>query len=90
MFELIDRMHDEKSLKKMPQDLPVLFMSGEEDPVGDYGKAVRDVADSFMKLGMKKVACRIYPGMRHEILNENGRERVEADILQWVKETAHL
>lgn len=90
LFELIGRLHDAEALKKMPLDLPVLFVAGECDPVGDYGNAVRSVADSFTKLGMKRVACTIYPGMRHEILNENGRECVEADILRWIKDAVHL
>ena len=90
LFELLHRLHDAESLKKMPRELPVYFMAGECDPVGEYGTAVSSVADSFSKMGMKQVACRIYPGMRHEILNEKGRETVEADILRWIKDTAGL
>jgi len=90
LFELLARLHDKKGLETMPRDLPVLFMAGECDPVGDYGKAVRSVADSFRKAGMQKVDCRLYPGMRHEILNEKERQTVEADLLKWVIQTAEL
>ena len=90
LFELINRLHNKEMLLKMPRELPVFFMSGDCDPVGDYGKAVVNVADSFLALGMQKVTCKIYPGMRHEILNERGREAVEQDILQWITETADL
>ena len=71
----------------MPKDLPVLFLAGEEDPVGDYGNAVRAVADSFRALGMKRVECRLYPGMRHELVNEIGKQEVEKDLLEWMEKT---
>lgn len=87
LFSLIDRLYEEEYLKKMPPKLPVLFVAGDGDPVGDYGKAVRSVADSFQKLGMKRVECIIYPGMRHELVNEIGRETVDRDIINWAKKT---
>lgn len=87
LFSLIDRLYDEEYLKKMPSDLRVLFVAGDGDPVGDYGKAVRMVADSFKNLGMKRVECIIYPQMRHELVNEIDRETVDGDILNWVKKT---
>lgn len=88
LFELIDRLYDRDYLEKMPKELPVLFLAGAEDPVGDYGAAPRRVADSFQAFGMQHVDCKIYPGMRHELVNEKGREEVDADILEWVRKTA--
>ena len=87
LFSLIGRLHDPALLEKMPKDLPVLFVAGEEDPVGDYGKAVRAVAESFRALGMKRVECRLYPGMRHELVNEIGKQEVEKDLLEWIGKT---
>lgn len=88
LFELIDRLYDPDYLKKMPAELPVLFVAGDCDPVGDYGAAVRSVAESFRALGMKHVDCKLYAGMRHELVNEIDRELVDSDILEWVKERA--
>lgn len=88
LFELIDRLYDQEYLQKMPKELPVLFVAGDSDPVGDYGAAVERVAESFQELGMKQVECRLYSGMRHEIVNETGREQVDRDILEWVKRRA--
>ncbi|MBQ7840493.1 MAG: alpha/beta hydrolase [Lachnospiraceae bacterium] len=85
LFELMDRLYKKEDLQKMPKELPVLFLSGDKDPVGDYGKAVERVAAEFQKLGMQRVECKLYSGMRHEVLNEIGREEVEADILSWIK-----
>lgn len=73
-------------LKKMEKRLPVLFIAGAADPVGKFGKGVARVAKVFEKLGMEDVECILYPEMRHEILNEIGREAVFADVLFWLEE----
>lgn len=88
LFELISRLYDSACEEKLPKELPVLFMAGDQDPVGDCGRAVRRVAEKYKNCGMKQVDCIIYPGMRHEILNENERESVEQDILLWIQKTA--
>ena len=72
----------------MPKELPVLFVAGGDDPIGSYGQAVQSVAESFRALGMEHVECKIYPGMRHELVNEIVRKEVDDDILRWVKKTA--
>lgn len=69
----------------VPKDLPVLFVAGEEDPVGECGKGVRAAAQLFQKAGVKEVELKLYPGMRHEILNEKGKEEVYSDILSWIE-----
>ena len=85
LFELLARLHDGAWLEKMPRKLPVLFVAGGEDPVGDFGKAVQSVADRFSDMGMEHVTCKLYPGMRHEILNEKDRDQVENDLLCWIE-----
>ena len=72
----------------MPKELPVLFMAGTEDPVGDYGKAVESVYRSFRELGMKQVSLKLYENDRHELVNESDRELVWKDIWEWVVKTA--
>lgn len=69
----------------LPKDLPILLFSGEEDPVGDYGKGVKKAADLLLAAGMNDVTCRLYPGGRHEMLNEINREEVYADLLGWLE-----
>ena len=84
MFRLIYNLHDREKLKKMPPNLPVIFLSGEDDPVGDYGKAVKQVYQSFREIGMENVQIKLYPKDRHEILNELDREDVYGDIYRWI------
>lgn len=73
------------NLKNMKKHLPVLFIAGGEDPVGSCGKGVEQAAKEFKKAGMINVACKIYPGCRHEILNELNKEEVYADVAAWLK-----
>lgn len=84
LFELLNRLHDPESLRKMPPELPVFLLAGDEDPVGDYGEAVRRLAADFTALGMRHVDLQIYPGMRHELLHEREAQKVEADLLSWI------
>ena len=73
---------------KVPHDLPVLFVAGAEDPVGGCGKGVHAAAELLRGAGVRRVDEVLYPGMRHEILNEPGRAQVYDDIAQWMEEHA--
>ncbi|MBQ2939134.1 MAG: lysophospholipase [Clostridia bacterium] len=85
MFTGIDRLHDKARLAQMPKDLPVLFVAGDRDPVGDFGKGVQAAAESFRQAGISEVTVKLYEDDRHEILNETDREIVYADILNWLE-----
>ncbi|MBQ7566102.1 MAG: alpha/beta hydrolase [Oscillospiraceae bacterium] len=69
----------------VPKTLPVLIVSGAEDPVGDYGKGPIEVADRYRVAGVKAVACKLYEHARHEILHESCRETVMSDLLKWIE-----
>lgn len=73
------------SLAAMRKDLPVFFIAGGDDPVGNYGKGVRQAADAFCKAGMTDVSVRVYPLGRHEILNEINRAEIYEDVGQWLQ-----
>ena len=64
---------------------PILIVSGAEDPVGGYGKGIDEVMLRLAENGAKNVTKKLYPEMRHEILNEFGRETVYADILSFIQ-----
>ena len=85
MFTGISRLHDRHRLERMPKTLPVLFVSGADDPVGDFGKGVAAAAESFRRVGMQQVEVKLYETDRHEILNETDRETVYADLLAWLE-----
>lgn len=72
--------------RRAPHDVPLLFVSGAEDPVGDNGRGVRAAAELARRAGQRHVDMHIYEGMRHEIFNEDDGGRVMADVLSWVEE----
>ena len=74
------------NLDKMDKELPVFFISGDQDPVGDMGKGVQKAYECFRKAGMQNVSMKLYHGLRHEILNEASRRYVYQDVLDWLEE----
>lgn len=84
LFKLLYNLHDTEKLKQMPTNLPVFFLAGEDDPVGDYGRGVEKVFRSFRELGMENVQMKLYPKDRHEILNEVDKEDIYGDIYRWI------
>ena len=74
-----------KNLANMQKTTPILFISGEMDPVGDCGKGVKLAHENFRKAGMTDVELILYPGLRHEILCEHEAPQVYADILSWLE-----
>ena len=86
LFRTVEEDINRRRAAKMPKDLPLLILSGEEDPVGGYGKGVRRFEAMLSKTGMQNVTCRIYPGARHELLNDYNKKEVTAEILAWCNE----
>lgn len=82
LINLIKHSNSTDWFKNIPSDLPILLVSGEQDPVGNYGKGVREVEDKLKKQG-KNVTLKLYGGARHEILNDNTYEETLADILKF-------
>lgn len=75
---------DQKNLMKIPKNLPVFFIAGENDPVGNFGLGVKKAAVSLRAVGMKQVECKLYPNDRHEVLNEPDRYMVYKDVWNWI------
>ena len=73
-------------MAQMNKSVPVLFISGKADPVGSCGKGVERAAGRFRKAGMRDVTVKLYPDLRHEILNEIGKEQVWTDVLTWIEQ----
>ncbi len=86
MMQGIKFITDKKNIAQMNKEKPVYFMSGNGDPVGDYGKGVERAYNAFCDAGLHDVFMRLYPGGRHEMLNETNKEQVYQDILNWLNE----
>ena len=85
MFEGMKVLTKKESLERIPKDLPILFVSGKDDPVGAFGKSVTKVYEKYKSAGIHNVSIHLYKGDRHEILNEVDREKVYHDILRWIE-----
>ena len=84
MTEGLMKIHKAKNIKKIPTELPVFFIWGSDDPVGSYGETIKQLIDIYKSNGMEKLAQKEYPGDRHELLNEDNKEEVEKDIIDWI------
>ena len=84
MTEGLCKIHKKRNMKKIPVKLPVYFIYGGDDPVGSYGKTIKDLFNIYKANGVEKLDIKEYPGDRHEILNEDNKEEVEKDILAWI------
>lgn len=70
---------------RIPHSLPMLFVAGADDPVGEYGRGVHRAVEEYRAAGVETVDEIIYPGARHEILNEPIAADVQRDILNWLE-----
>ena len=70
--------------ESVPAGLPMLLASGDRDPVGAMGRGVQRAATLYRRAGVREVAVILYPGGRHELLNETNRDQVTGDILTWI------
>lgn len=86
LFETVHFSCLQENVDRVPKDLPVLIVSGAEDSVGGFGEGTRKVMDMFVQAGLSDVVLSLYEGDRHEILNETDREKVYADLRDWMME----
>lgn len=84
LFSAIKSACSGKTVKAVPKNLPVYFVAGSEDPVGDYGKGVIKAYAKFKKAGVKNVDITLYDDARHEILNDFCKDKVRADLLAFI------
>lgn len=85
LFTLVAWVSEKKWAGRLPKELPLLLVSGEDDPVGGFGKGVRTVEKRLQQAKIKDLTTVLYPNMRHEILNELDKETVWEEILAWLE-----
>ena len=84
-FTVLRDLAREKQFGRIPKDLPVLFLSGDSDPVGSFGTGVKKAYESIKHLGLQDVNIKLYENDRHELVNETDRQQVYEDILKWLE-----
>nr|MBQ8253793.1 lysophospholipase [Lachnospiraceae bacterium]MBQ8253821.1 lysophospholipase [Lachnospiraceae bacterium] len=88
LFELAYRMQEKEILHKIPKKLPILIVSGTEDPVGAKGLAPKQLYDEYLNLDLTKVTLKLYQGARHELLFEKVKDTAREDIYSWIEKVA--
>jgi alpha-beta hydrolase superfamily lysophospholipase len=83
-FLFLKEIHDPDRLRNIPKELPIYLLSGDQDPVGEQGEGVKRLVKIYHDLHIEEVFCRLYPGGRHEMLNETNRDEVTSDLLAWL------
>lgn len=70
--------------------LPLLLISGQDDPVGDGGKGVKEISRRMKKSGMENVTIKLFPGARHDLLHEekNGADAARKYIAEWINQSS--
>lgn len=83
LMELNIRCNSNETFESTPKNLPILLLSGTDDPVGNYGDGVQKVYESYRKNNLTDVGIKLYREARHEILNEINKDEVMRDMLNW-------
>ncbi len=84
LFTTLKQVTTRRWYNTIPLSMPIFLISGSKDPVGDYGKGVKEVYKNLKKTGHKNVSMKLYEDARHEILNEINRDEVYNDIIEWL------
>lgn len=84
MFKGLKSLYTKKYAKGLRKDMPLLLVSGAQDPVGNMGKGVKKLFKYYKKAGMKNVKMVLFEGSRHEFLNEKkNSERKRRTLLDF-------
>ena len=84
LFDTIEYIQQEQNIDKLPMDVPTLIIAGEQDPVGKYGKDVKNIFKCYEQRGMENIKLKLYRNDRHELINETDKALVYSDILNWL------
>lgn len=85
LFSVIDFVSKVHNIESIRKSIPVLFIAGNMDPVGNFGEGVKEVYNKFKAAGIRDVSLKLYDGKRHEILNEVDKEVVYKDVVLWIE-----
>ncbi len=86
LFGGVKKINKKINISKMPEDLPMLFLSGRKDPVGNNGRGVVQICKKYKK--NKNISLKLYKEGRHEMLNEINRKAVYCDVVNWLDNLA--
>ena len=83
LSKIIAEAQSAASIRRIPRDLPILLIAGQDDPVGQYGKGVEALQRELLQTG-HAAELKLYSGMRHEILQEDAASHAMQDVIDWL------
>jgi alpha-beta hydrolase superfamily lysophospholipase len=84
LFGNLSRIYRRSNLKKLSTQLPLYFFSGSKDPLSLGGRTVKMLKKKYQRLGSKDISIKIYDNARHVTLHETNKDKVFADLLDWL------
>ena len=84
LFKIVSFVQKEENFANARKDLPIFFVSGQDDPVGDFGVGVQKAYAFLEKMGYSNINIKLYENDRHEILNETDKDVVYKDLEMWI------
>lgn len=84
LFNGVSSLYRKDRLESIPKNIPILILSGKNDPVGKYGKSVQKLYNLYRSLGVEDLNIKLYESGRHEMINEVNKDQVFEDILLWL------
>jgi len=85
LLEGLQYVNKIENINRMPKHLPIFFISGDKDPVGNYRKGVKIIFDIFINNGYNNSEYKFYNEARHELINEINKKEVYDDVLKWIE-----
>ena len=76
-----------EALAGVTAGLPVYVFVGDEDPINGKLKRLMPLVEAYRAAGLD-VTLKVYPGGRHEMLNETNRDEVVGDLVAWLEAVA--
>jgi alpha-beta hydrolase superfamily lysophospholipase len=86
LLSALDRIAKPSNVAKVSKSMPLYLFAGDRDPVGDFGKGMRRLYGAYKRAAIFDVRLKLYPGARHETLNETNRDEVMRDFIRWCDE----
>lgn len=84
LFDVLSFIQKKSNIAKIPKNLPIMMISGDKDPVGNFGKGVEMIYNTYLEIGIQDIELKLYQNSRHEILNEIDKLDVYHDVFNWI------
>lgn len=85
LFTGLFALSDISRLRVLPETLAIYLLSGQKDPVGNFGKGVYQIASQYKNAGIGEVEVELYPDARHELFNEINKNQVMENLVKWLR-----